>query len=341
MKLKITHGKRLSEITKEKSSFDSLKYTLNYTIMKALTYFTICLFGLLTLSCVNEPIDVVPPDEDATDIDSTDPDSDVDDNEELVIKSVEISLYGDEDCTRHADFYEDGRIDIITWCYDGSTARDYFYSGNGLISGISGIGGFVYDGDVLVQRTTGSDTGSSVTNFTYNGRIVTSHGFYNGNPHNYETVYEFEDETYTRLLSITINDDVLTDPYVFRITSFEYENDLLIKSTHAELDEDTQQLEDQIILEYTYDDKINPYQQGLSQNALVTSFMVLFYYDSISRYLAHQMRHNVKTQKVTNLIHDYVGFSERMYVYNDDGYPISYIENVNDDPFRSVVLEYY
>ena len=53
------------------------------------------------------------------------------------------------------------------------------------------------------------------------------------------------------------------------------------------------------------------------------------------------MSHNVLIQKITNFVPNYVVINERVYTYNNDGYPISYIEYLNEDPIREVVFEYY
>ncbi len=266
----------------------------------------------------------------------------LDNNIERVIKKIESTPANGACCIRYFDFREDGKIDRFGY-YENlpDVYNKYYYDDQGKYVGATGYVGLTYEGNNLTASYGGTDTGGGGWNYTYEGNIISSQGFYNGEPNNYNVIYEFSDTTYSKLLSITVNDDILTTPYIFRVTTFEYEGDLLVKSEEKEFNENTGEIEPKSSFEFTYDNNKNPYKLGLNQNAFVTSFIYIPFNNYIPQNLTLQMEHNIVSQKSTSFTTGNVSLYEREYVYDEFGFPISYSENHNGEPNRDVTFEYY
>jgi hypothetical protein len=266
----------------------------------------------------------------------------LDNDIERILKRIERFNPGETSCISYGDFREDGKMTKYGLCPNPPEVYvGYHYDETGRYIGADGRGNLYYDGDLLVSWITSNDTGTGSVSFTYNGNTIEGVSAYNGVPFDSKGIYEFSDTNYSKLISITVYSDISTTPYVSNITTFEYEDDLLVRSEQRGYNENTEELEQWFVYEYAYDNRKNPYKLSLLQNAFVTSFISLFNQNDTSRNLAEQMDHNIVMQKQINYIQDYVSILEREYTYDDFGFPISYSENHNGEPIRNVTFEYY
>jgi hypothetical protein len=266
----------------------------------------------------------------------------LDNNIERIIKKIESTPVNEGCCISYFDFREDGKIDRFGYYGNPPDVyHGYYYDDQDKYIGATGYANLTYEGNILTGSFGITDTGTGSANYIYDGNIINSEGFYNGEPNNFKYVYEFNDNTYSKLLSITVYDDILSTPYIKRITTFEYDGDLLVKSEEKEFNESTGEFETKKSFEFTYDNQKNPYKLGLQQNAFVTSFIFIPKNYYVPQNLTLQMDHNIVSQKITNFLFDNVGFYEREYTYDEFGYPVSYSENLNGEPIRDVTFEYY
>jgi len=260
---------------------------------------------------------------------------------DLVIKEVHVQLIDSEDCSRRIQFNENGKLENVIWCEDATVVRTHFYNPDGQITAVTGYGDYIYDGARLIRRLGGNDTGSSTVDYIYEGNKVTSDGYYNGDPYKYNQVFEFENDTHRKLLNVTTNENVLNEPYVSNYVVYEYENNLLVRVTSEQFNEDTQQLELKGMTEYFYDDKRNPLQTGLNQDALIYYMTPLLYSSDLISTLTYQMQHNVIKAKLTNFE---IGFEREFtydYIYNENGFPISYEFKRDGESLSIFSFEYY
>lgn len=243
---------------------------------------------------------------------------------------------------RYGNFNTDGKLENIFVCDVLSTT--FTYNDENLLTGLTDYGGYEYENGMLIGVLTGSDTGSGYTTVTYENNFITERLTYNGVQSESNTVYKFTDATYSRLLSITRNEAVDTTPFVSHIETFEYDGNNMVKSVTRRLDANTQELEDFEVISYTYDNKINPYQMGLTQNAHLTSRIISFYQLGASEMIAARSDNNVTIQSIWRKPLDTVYEFSFVFTheYNDLNYPISYTVQIDDGEIVYVGdFEYY
>jgi len=301
--------------------FPHLINSSNLNLMKKLAIFSLC---ILLFNCESGSID------------------DLGTLSESILKSVNYPLVdAPENCPgRTANFDDLGRIIEVYYECNGnrSIGRNYDYSETGLIQGFSGYLVFTYDeNDVLIGRSGGSDTGTSYHDFTYNNNMMTDQGYYNGTKNQFYTTYEFEDNSYKKLISsIVINSN--TDEIISRITyQYNANNPIEIFIEKKSFEDPILEPKKQILI--SYDDKINPYRFGLAKNAYLASQTFLAY--DLQHNIAFTADNNIKAITFNNLENNSISTHTNTYTYNDDGYPTEALLSVNGAPFRKELFEYY
>lgn len=286
-----------------------------------LLFFTILLF-----SCENEPI--------------------LDKTPKLVLKSAFYSDVNATDCStdRLANFDNQGKITEVYHECNGYTTvfRSYDYRENGLIYYYTGTAFFTYDeNDILIRISSQSDTGFSYSDITYENNIMLVHSFYNNQPFSWYSKYEFEDNTYEKLLSKK-RFDSYDNEVIYRKT-YKYNGNNPIEILIEEKNANNSVLE--IVNRYiiTYDDKINPYKFGLPKNAFLAS----------STKLLHPVKYNIvytAENNITSIIYNYYGNNPdyvqtwtrtKTYTYNNDMHPIEAILYYNGEADLKEIFEYY
>jgi hypothetical protein len=280
---------------------------------------------LFIFNCENEPIAIF------------------EQNQKLILKRVNYPLIDSPDnCSgRFADFDSQGKIIEVFYECDGNTTsfRTYTYTESGLINYFTGYLDFTYDeNNVLIRRSGGTDTGFSYHDFFYNDNIMLVQGYYNGVQNYWYTTYEFEDDTFKKLLSIKSYDSSNNEEIIYRET-YQYNGNNPIEILIEQKDLDDLMLEPKRQITITYDNKINPYRLGLPENAYMANSTMLAY--DISYNIAFTADNNITSIIINNLVDNTVYTNTNTYSYNNDMYPIEAIFYINGEPFRKEIFEYY
>jgi len=297
----------------------------NRNVMKK--YYSLFLILIFACSCTNESV-VVP-----------------EQNQELILKRVNFPLVDAEnDCPgRFAEFDSHGKIIEVYYECDGNlnTIRSYTYNENSFIKYFTGFYDFEYDeNDNLIKRSGGNDTGGGYHDFTYTDNSMHLQGYYRGEQNSYYTVYTFEDSSFTKMLGVeTFDTSGANEEVISRIT-YQYSANNPIEILFEQKGPDDVAIELKRSITITYDDKINPYKQGLPENAYLASetfmaYTVQFYnimYSADNNHISI-----IENNFETNIIYTITN----VYDYNDDMYPVQAVLSYNGEPFRKEIFEYY
>ena len=190
--------------------------------------------------------------------------------QELTLKQVNYVYVGTPaDCEgEFADFDAQGKIqEIYSSCYGSVvTTRTYIYTDSGLIESIAegfGVTVFYYEDDVLVGHGGGSDNSTdNFIEFAYNGNIMIGNSFQLGEISSFYTVFEFEDDSYSKLLSIKGYDNSSGSDVLGYLKTFQYDGNNPIEIYIEAKTSGSSTMVPFRRITLTYDDKINPYKKG-------------------------------------------------------------------------------
>ncbi|MBT8303184.1 MAG: hypothetical protein KJP09_01850 [Bacteroidia bacterium] len=267
---------------------------------------------------------------------------------QLVLKQVNYSsLSNPSTCERITYFNDQGRIIEHNLICDGSISpRIYHYTDNNLYlryttnDPSSGTVPFAYDQNgLIIGMGAWPNTGNS-TVFSYDENIMTSQNYYNGNLSEFYTVYEFEDTTFTKLLSIQkFNTSGVNEEISYR-TTFTYQGNNPIEILIERKDFDDVAMVPKSRLTYVYDDKNNPYKSTVSENALV-AYLTDIAYDERERNIVFSADNNVVESIGENLESGNISNVSYAYIYTDEMYPQERTMTLNGELFRLEEFEYY
>ncbi len=267
--------------------------------------------------------------------------------QELTLKQVNYVFFNTPtECEGDfADFDDQGKIiEKYSSCYGTLvTTRAYSYTDSGLIESIvEGFGatGFYYEDDVLVGYGGGSDASiSNYIGFTYSNNLMIANTYELGEPTPFYSVYEFEDDTYTKLLSIKGYDNTSGTDELTYLKTYQYE-----ENNPIEIYIETKTPGSTIVVPFrriilTYDDKINPYKKGLTGHAFLKEHTI------IGSHVDHNMAYSADNNILSIVFEDFVQNSSYnqtyTYQYNSDMYPTEVMNFVNGEYKRTDYFEYY
>lgn len=284
---------------------------------------TIC----ICYACENEPL------------------SDTEQNQELILKQINrLNLNSIEGYLGlFADFDNQGKITQVYHIHQNDTTyrRQYTYNENGLINEITTQAGqtdYTYDeNNVLINIIGGSSVGYSHYDFTYNNNFMFAQNNFDPQLFPHYGQYEFEDNTFKKLISIESINPSNNNEITNRKT-FHYEGNNLVEILHESINSDTQILEPTIHYLITYDDKINPFLIGLPENAYLVHSVYLLSY--VGYNLAYGSDNNITSIISTDYTNNTSSTITRSYTYNDLMYPVTVVEFINDTEIHET-FEYY
>jgi len=261
--------------------------------------------------------------------------------QELTLKQVNyVNENTPIDCQgTFADFDSQGKIVEVNYVcgIDISIWRTYTYTDLDLISSIAqGFGAVVYEyeDDVLVEmRNPGFEL-----KFTYDDNLMIGNVFQFAAPTSRYNIYEFEDDSYTKLLSITSFDNSSgIDEVVSKITyQYDGNNPVEIYIEGTPLGGST--MEPNWRINIAYDDNVNPYKKGLAEQAFLANETVLR--DYVDYNIAFSADNNITSILHEDLVESTSYTITYSYIYNSDLYPTEALI-VDDGLSRTEYFYYY
>lgn len=293
-------------------------------------HYTLLLLLLIAFSCTNEAVTETEP------------------TQELTLKQVNyVNVGTPADCEGDfASFDNQGKImEKYSYCFGNiTTTRTYTYTDIGLIESIAqgfGVTIFYYEDDILVGHGGGSDASLPIyIGFTYSDNLMIANNYESGEPTSFYSVYEFENDSYTKLLSIKgYNNSSGTDELTY-LKTFQYEenNPIEIYIETTPFGSSTMVPFRRITL--TYDDKINPYKKGLSGHAFLKEHTVIG--GLVDHNMVYSADNNIVSIVFEDLVQNTSFMSTYIYQYNSDLYPIKAMNYDDSGELRRTdYFEYY
>ena len=245
-----------------------------------------------------------------------------------------------------ADFDSQGKIvERYSSCYGTvTTTRTYTYSDSGLIESIAegfGVSVFYYEDDVLVGHGGGSD--ASIGYFiecTYDGNTMIGTTYESGEPSSFFNVYEFEDDTYTKLLSIKGYDSSSGTDELTYLKTYQYDRNNPVEIYIEAKTSGSSTVVPFKRITLTYDDKINPYKKGLSGHAFLKEHTVI---DAlVDHNMAYSADNNIVSINFEDLVQNTSFMTTYTYQYNSDLYPTEAMNyHESGELRRTDYFEYY
>lgn len=266
--------------------------------------------------------------------------------QELTLKQVNsVFINTPTECEgQFKDFDSQGKIlEVYSTCSGESyTQRTYTYTDADLIKSIDeGFGGeeFIYDNDVLVGHLAGSDTSSNLHEFTYEDNFMTSISYELGNPTSGYVIYEFEDDSFTKLLSIKGYDNSSGTDELQYLKTFQYEGNNPVEIYIESKTGGGSEVVPFRRITLAYDDKINPYKKGLAEHAFLKEHTRIIGF--VDYNMAYSADNNITSLVFEDLVQNTSYTQTYSYQYNGDMYPIEAMNFVNGDYRRTDYFEYY
>ena len=260
--------------------------------------------------------------------------------QELTLKQVNyVSENTPNDCQgQFLDFDSQGKvIEFYSSCDSGIvTHRTYTYTDSDLISGYTqGFGGVSYDyeNDLLVEmRNPGFEL-----KFTYENNLMIGNMFQAAVPTSKYNIYEFEDDSFTKMLSVKSFDSSNGVDELVSRTTYQYDgnNPIEIYIETTPFGSSTMLPNKKITI--TYDNNINPYKKGLSSNAYLATETVLR--DYVNYNIAFSADNNITSIFIEDFLQNTTYTITYSYQYNTDSYPIEAM--INEEGFLRTEYFYY
>ncbi len=245
---------------------------------------------------------------------------------DLTLKEVRREIES-IDVVKRASFNSDGKIldvilgNISTTEFD-DVKRSYSYTRDDLLScrpitNVSDLPGcyphMEYSDNGVLIRINGNE-------LEYDGNIIIHYR----QAWDARIIYEFEDDTYNKLIKYEYYRDISTNPILANQKIFEYDGDNIIYIEAKSIDDTTGQLETYNTTAYTYDDKINPYKKGHNQIALVSYYHTMLDLSWEQWNLKYRSANNVVSRTTTFNLSNWTGGTITYeYTYNNSGYPLT------------------
>lgn len=292
-------------------------------------YYKLLLLLIFTFSCTNENIN--------------EPEL----TQELILKQVNAVFFNTPtECGgQFTDFDSQGKIlEVYSTCNgESNTQRTYTYTDNGLIKSIvEGFGAevFLYENNVLVGHGGGSDASiGNYTEFTYYGNKMIANYYQSGEISNNYSIFEFEDDTYAKLISIKGYDNSSGIDELTYLKTFQYEGknpvEIYIESKNGGGSERVPFRR----ITLTYDDKINPYKKGFTEHAYLKEHTRIIGF--VDHNMAYSADNNIASMVFEDLVQNTSYAQTYTYQYNGDMYPTEAMNFVNGDYRSTDYFEYY
>ena len=181
-----------------------------------------------------------------------------------------------------------------------------------------------------IEYTDGQVSGIRGFPITYDGNIITN-SFAWSDSH---VKYEFEDDTYQRLLKVEYLTSVSSSsPSLISRDTYTYEGDNLMSIECRLINDVGGGFDVVLFIEYSYDDQPNPFLPAFNQNALIAYHKGVMPNIQYKEKLVFRSANNIVTKTTTFPTSGEVSTVNYSYDYNDRGYPVQRTHSVGDNTF--------